>query len=141
MTAHTSPAAYDGSTAPTFAYGLTLFAGITLATVSVFQILNGIAALAKDTIFVRGINYAYEIDLTTWGWVHLVLGLIALGTGVGLVMAQGWAYVVGIIIAVISAVANFAFIPQYPLWSIIIITFNGFVIWALCATMSSDRRA
>lgn len=139
MTAHSSPAAFEGSTSTTFAYGVTLFAGVMLATVAVFQILNGIAALAKDTIFVRGVNYAYEIDLTTWGWVHLILGLIALGTGVGIVMAQGWAYVCGIIIAVISAVANFAFIPHYPLWSIVVIAFNGFVIWALCATMASDR--
>jgi hypothetical protein len=140
MTAKSSEAMYDdGSTRTSFAYGVTLFGGVMLTTVAVFQILGGIGALAKDTIFVEGVNYAYEIDLTTWGWIHLVIGVIALATGIGIVMAQTWAYMLGIMIAVLSAVANFAFIPHYPVWSIIVIAFDGLVIWALCSRIMSGN--
>ena len=139
MTAKPSEATYDGSARTSFASGVTLFGGVMLATVAVFQILSGIGALAKDTIYVDGVNYAYEIDLTTWGWIHIVIGVIALITGIGIVMAQVWAYMLGIMVAVLSAVANFAFIPHYPIWSIIVIAFDGLVIWALCTQIMSGN--
>lgn len=138
-TANSSDAMYEHSSRRSFAYGVTLFGGVMLTTVAVFQILGGIGALAKDTIFVQGVNYAYEMDLTTWGWIHLIIGVIALGTGIGIVMAQVWAYMLGIMIAVLSAVANFAFIPHYPIWSIIVIAFDGLVIWALCQRIMSGN--
>jgi len=102
-----------------------------LVTVAVFQILEGIAAIAEDDIYVTGIKYAYEIDVTTWGWVHLILGIIGVATGLGLLAGQTWARIVGISIAVIAALANFAFLPYYPLWTLLIIAFYVLVIWAL----------
>ena len=135
MTAHTSS---TYSTKSTAAYGLTTFAGVVLATVGVFQVLQGIAAIAEDEIFVRGVDYTYKLDVTSWGWIHLVLGLIAVGTGVGIVLGQVWSYVIGIVIASLNAVANFAFIPHYPVWSIVVIAFSVAVIWALCVQISGD---
>ena len=67
-----------------FAFGVTTFAGTVLTVVSIFQILQGIAAIANDQVFVRGLSYTYELDVTSWGWIHLILGLVGLGTGVGI---------------------------------------------------------
>ena len=113
----------------------TTFAAVTLVTVSIFQILQAIAAIAEDEVFVTGINYAYAIDVTTWGWIHLTLGIIALAIGLGLLADQTWARVAGIVVAVLVALANFAWLPYYPLWSILVIAFSVLVIWALTTQM------
>ena len=119
----------------TWSFGVATFAAITLVTLSIFQILQAIAAIAGDEVFVTGINYAYAIDVTTWGWIHLTLGIIALAVGLGLLAEQTWARVAGIAIAVLVALANFAWLPYYPLWSMLVIAFSVLVIWALTAQM------
>ena len=86
-------------------------------------------------MFVTGINYAYAIDVSTWGWIHLTFGIIALAVGLGLLAEQTWARVAGIVVAVVVALANFAWLPHYPLWSILVIAFSVLVIWALTAQM------
>lgn len=131
MTVRTSRSMYDGSTKGSVAYGVTVFGGVALSLVAVFQILEGISAIAKDHVYVNGIDYAYKLDVSTWGWIHLVIGLVALGTGVGILMGQVWAFILGIMIAFLSAMANFATIPHYPFWSIVVLAFDILVIWAL----------
>lgn len=111
--------------------GTTAFAGMMLATLGVFQILEGISAIANDHIYVSGIKYVYDIDVTAWGWFHLVIGIIALATGIGILMGQTWGYIVGLVVAFISAASSFAFLPFYPFWAIVIIAFDVLVIWAL----------
>jgi len=118
--------------------GGSAFAGVMLATVSAFQILEGIAAIANDNVYVRGLKYAFEIDLTTWGWIHLVLGVIGLATGIGILASQAWAYVVGIVIAFLGSLSSFAFLPYQPFWSMTIIAFDVFVIWALSSSLAHD---
>jgi hypothetical protein len=127
----TSRTEYENSTRRGWAEGGAVFAGIMLATLGVFQILEGIAAIAKDDVFVRGVNYAFEFDLTTWGWIHLLLGVVAVLTGIGLLMNQVWANILGLVIAVLSAFSSFAFLPYYPLWSLVLLGFDIFIIWAL----------
>ena len=106
-----------------------------LVTVATFQILEGIAAIAKDEVFVAGIDYVYKFDVTTWGWIHVVLGAIGLATGIGLLAGQTWARITGIALAVVGALASFAFLPYYPLWSILVIAFYILVMWALTAQL------
>ena len=118
-----------------WAFGVSTFAGVMLVTVGVFQVLEAIAALAKDDIFIRGVEYTYKVDVTTWGWVHLILGVIGIATGLGVLAGQTWARVIGIILAVVGALANFAFIPYYPIWSLLIIGFYVMVMWALSTQM------
>jgi hypothetical protein len=120
------------STSSMVVSGTSAFAGIMLCTVAVFGILQGIAAIASDKVYVDGIQYTYQFDITTWGWIHLVLGIIALGVGIGILADQSWALVAGIAITVIGALGNFAFMPYYPLWSLAIIALDVFIIWALC---------
>jgi hypothetical protein len=122
-----------------WAAGVSAFAGIVLATISVFQILEAIAALANDTVFVRGLNYTYEFDVTTWGWIHLIIGLVGLGTAAGILMGQTWGGILGILIASISMISNFLFLPYYPFWAITIIAVDVLIIWALCRHIMGDR--
>lgn len=128
--------AYATSTKGAVVSGTITFAGVMLATLAVFGILQGIAAIASDQVYVEGIAYTYELDVTTWGWVHLVIGVAALGTGIGLATGKVWAMVLGLVIALLSALANFAFMPYYPLWSLVVIAFDVFVMWALCQEIS-----
>jgi hypothetical protein len=131
---------YDASTKGLVAYGVTAFAGVMLATVGVFQILEGIAAIAKDDVYVAGLKYTFEFDITAWGWIHLLLGIIGLAVGIGILMGQTWGRLTGIMIAGLSCLSNFAFLPYFPVWSLVILAFNVFVIWALCTQMSHDAR-
>jgi hypothetical protein len=129
----------DGSSA--VAHGVTTFAGVVLAVVAVFQILDGITAIAKDTIFVHGVNYTWQFNIQTWGWIHLFIGLIALATGIGIILSQDWSYIVGVFIAVLSSISNFMFLPYYPFWSLAVISLDILVIWALCNQLAKGRPA
>jgi hypothetical protein len=127
----------DGTS--TVAYGVTTFAGALLTVVAVFQILEGITAIANDTIFVRGLNYTWQFNIQTWGWIHLIIGLVALATGIGIIMGQTWGYLVGIGIAGLSMLSSFMFMPYYPFWSLAIIALDVLIIWALCNQISNER--
>jgi hypothetical protein len=109
-----------------------IFGASLLGIVGVFGVMQGIAAVASDKVYVRGVKYAYEIDITAWGWIHIVLGALAVLIAVGLFLEWPWARYAGIAVAVLGAIANFAFIPYYPIWSIVVLAFYGLVIWALC---------
>lgn len=135
----TQPSRYDTTTSRgVVALGVTGFAGVMLCTVAVFTILEGIAAIANDEVYVRGLHYAYKLDITGWGWIHLILGIIGLAVGIGILMGQTWGRISGIVIAGLSCLANFAFLPYYPIWSMVILAFNALVIWALCVQLSAD---
>jgi hypothetical protein len=108
-----------------------IFAAAVLLTVGVFQILEGIVALANDQFYVVGREYTFEFDVTTWGWIHLLIGIILALVGGFLLTGSVWARWAGIVIAVLSMVSNFMWLPYYPFWAIVIIALNMAVIWAL----------
>ncbi|MDF5756917.1 hypothetical protein [Spongiactinospora sp. TRM90649] len=112
--------------------GFALFAAILMVTVGSFQALEGLAAVIGDQFYLRTPNYIYAIDLTAWGWTHLIIGIVVAVAGWGVLSGRLWARIVGIAAAVLSAIANFFFIPYYPVWAILIIALDVFVIWALC---------
>jgi hypothetical protein len=131
--AYPSSAARPGREASGMAVGFILFAAIMMLMVGVFQALQGLIAIFENEFYVATRNYLFEFDATTWGWIHLVIGLLVAFAGWGLLSGQTWARVVGITLAALSATANFLFIPYYPFWSLLIITLDIFVIWALTA--------
>jgi len=134
-----SSQAHDGSTRSRFAAGVAQFAGVMLSIVGVLEILQGIAAIANDTVFVRGLSYTYEFDVTAWGWIHVVVGVLAVAVGIAIVAGQTVGYLGGVAVGFLAAVANFAFMPYYPVWSLVLIAFNVLVIWALCIQLGRDR--
>jgi nitrate reductase NapE component len=115
-----------------WATGLTVFGAVMLFLVGLLDILRGIMAIAEDDVFVTTPNYVFEFDLTSWGWIHLVLGVIAAIVSIGLLRTATWARVAGVAIAGLVILANFLSLPYYPVWSVVMITISGFIIWALC---------
>ena len=113
------------------AVGWTIFASILLIMIGVFQAISGLVAIVNDTFYVVGEVWIFQFDISTWGWIHLLIGLVLALAGFFLFRGAMWARVVGIIVAAIATIANFAWLPWYPLWSVIIITVSVFVIWAL----------
>ncbi|TQC47458.1 hypothetical protein EEB14_20470 [Rhodococcus sp. WS4] len=115
-----------------------MFAAIIMVTVGFIQFCQGIAAVADDEVFVRGIDYVYKFDLTTWGWIHIVVGALVAIVGLALFTDAGWARVSAIIVAAISILANFLWLPYYPAWSLLIIALDVVVIWAV-STWNPDK--
>ena len=126
---HSSGGGYESP--PALAIGAIMFAGIMMAMSGIFSAISGLFALVKDDFYVALPNYIVEIDPTTWGYIHLGLGILVAFAGFAVISGATWARVIGIILAVLSAIANFAFIPYYPIWSIIVIAIDVIVIWAL----------
>ena len=113
---------------------LTLFAGSMMMVVGVWHALVGIAALVNDEVYVTTPQYIFKFDLTGWGWIQLRLGIVVAAAGFFVLKGMMWARVVGIVGASLSLIANFAFLPHYPIWSLLIIAFDAAVIWALATT-------
>ena len=113
--------------------GWVFFAAIMMIVLGIFGIFEGLAAIIKSGFYHVPPNYYISINATGWGWIHLIISIIVVLAGFALFQGATWARVVGIIMASISAIANFLFIPYYPIWSLLIITLDVLVIWALAA--------
>jgi hypothetical protein len=116
-----------------WAVGFIMFAGIMMIMAGFFQLFAGLVALFENEFYVATRNYLFQFDATTWGWIQLLIGLVVALAGFGVLAGRTWARVVGITLALVSAVANFAFIPYYPFWALTVIAIDIFVIWALAA--------
>jgi hypothetical protein len=113
--------------------GFVVFAGVMMMLIGTFHAFTGLAAIIENEFFVVGPKYAYELDVTAWGWLHLIFGAIVVAAGYGVFSGATWARLVGITLAAISAVGNFFFIPYQPVWAILIIALDVLVIAALTA--------
>jgi hypothetical protein len=116
-----------------WAVGFIMFAAIMMIMVGVFQALQGLVAIFENEFYVATRNYTFQFDATTWGWIHLLVGLLVAFAGWGLLSGRTWARVVAITLAVLSAIANFLFIPYYPFWALLLVSLNILVIWAITA--------
>ncbi|MER5502419.1 MULTISPECIES: hypothetical protein [unclassified Streptomyces] len=122
-----------------FRFGWTAFAAVLMIFGGAMTIFEGIAAIAKDDVFVVARDYLFRFNLTGWGWIHLILGIVILIAGCALFTGAAWARVVGIVIAGLSGLANFLWLPYYPFWALVLIAINVFIIWALCADPYKER--
>jgi hypothetical protein len=116
-----------------WAIGFTMFASIMLMISGSFQIIAGLAGIFENEFYVTTPNYFLELDASAWGWVHLIWGVLVLIGGLGLLAGSLWGRTLGVIAAAGSMLANFAFIPLFPVWSIVVIAIDIGVIWALTA--------
>jgi hypothetical protein len=130
-----TPAASRPAAQPSalWASSFAMFAGVLMILAGLWSVLAGFAAILNDEVYVTTPEYVYSFDITGWGWIHLILGALVVAAGVGVVQGATWAVVVGIVLASLSALVNFAFIPYYPVWSIVIIALDVVVIWALAS--------
>lgn len=118
----------------TLVQGVRTFAGIMLIIGGSFQAIQAIAALFRDTYLIVLPNYVFSFDLTAWGWIHLLVGAALVVIGVFLLRGQRWAQVAGIVVAGLSALINFSWLPYSPLWAVLAIAVDVLVIWALASS-------
>jgi hypothetical protein len=114
-----------------WAVGGTVFAATVLMLIGVFQAIAGLVAIIDDNFYVVTRNYTFDLDVTAFGWIHLLIGILLVFVSFGLFSRSTWAGVTAIMLAGLSAVANFFFIPYYPAWSILVIALDIWVIWSL----------
>jgi hypothetical protein len=130
-----TPMAGTQSVSP-WAHGIAVFAGVIMIVAGAFQAVEGLAGIVHDQWLVALPNYIYAFDLTLWGWLHLLVGLALLAIGIFLLRGATWARVAGIIVAVISAILNFVWLPYTPWWALLLIGIDVLVIWALATYLS-----
>jgi hypothetical protein len=112
--------------------GWVVFAGVMMILLGAFQAIEGLVALfTRDYYHVRPGGLAVHVSYTTWGWVHLIIGIAAALTGLGLLAGNLVARVLGVVFAVASAVVNMAFAAASPAWSVIVIAVDVVVIFAI----------
>ena len=149
MTESSHRATYENAT-PTSArtrgqtgwVGWVVFAGMMLVMLGVFHIIEGLVALFRDEVFLVGPKgLVVNVDYTAWGWAHVIGGALAILVGACLLAGQLWARIVAVIVAMLSAIVNMAFLPAYPVWSAILITLDVLVIWAVTVHGSEIKNA
>ncbi len=129
---HAASTASAPTRASGWVVGMAAFAATMMMVIGLFHAFSGLVALFENEIYVSGPRYVFSLDLTAWGWIHLLLGILVAAAGYAVLSGQLWGRAVGIAMATLSMMANFLFVPYYPLWSLLIITLDVFVVWALC---------
>lgn len=109
------------------------FASLMLYLAGFFHIVAGFAALINDKVYVATKESLWILDTTQWGWVHIIGGILAIVAASSLMQGHGFGRTIAVIVAMASAVINMAFIPVYPVWSILIIVMDVLVIYAVVA--------
>jgi hypothetical protein len=120
------------------ASGFTALAATLMILSGLWAFFVGITGVLQGSFYRAVPVYTFSLSVHTWGWIQLVIGAVVFAAGVCLLLGMMWARVVGVILAVVSGLANFLFLPHYPLWSIIVIALDVLIIWAL--TTSRSRR-
>ncbi len=121
----------SGDSTSGWAVGFILFAAIMMIMLGSFQAIEGLIGIFNHAFYAATPHYVYQFNTTAWGWIDLLVGAAVALAGVAVLAGQLWGRIIGIILAVLSGIANFLFMPYYPFWSMLILTLDVFVIWAL----------
>jgi hypothetical protein len=116
-----------------WAIGWTYFAAFMMIMIGAFHAIAGLVGIVDDEFYVKGREYVFQFDTSTWGWIHLILGIVVLLAGFYLLTGAVLARTIGVLMAIISALVGFSWIPWYPIWGITIVAIAVSVIWALTA--------
>jgi hypothetical protein len=114
-----------------WAAGWISFAGFMMILLGSFHAVSGLVGIFNDQFYVKGSKYIFQFDRSTWGWINLIVGIVVVLAGFGVFSGAVWARTVGVIMALVSGIAAFAWLPWYPVWAIAIIVVSVAVIWAL----------
>lgn len=120
--------------------GWVLLAGIVLLIIGFMDIIEGLVALFKKTVYVvPSQSLVVTTSYTTWGWALLIWGIVAVLAGVGLWSAKSWARWFAMVVVVINIIGLFTWLPAFPLWNIVVIALNVIVLLALTLHWSEVR--
>ncbi|QEU93313.1 DUF7144 family membrane protein [Streptomyces kanamyceticus] len=126
-----TPDRQEEPAAGTLAVATVVFSVCVLTIVGSYHVIAGFAAIIGDDFFRKPKDYAYALDVTAWGWLHLVSGMVVLAAAFTLLTGRLWARVVGVTVAGLSALESYFFAPFYPVWSVVMIALDVLVIWSL----------
>ena len=115
-----------------------VFAAALLVTVGIFNLIDGIAAIARSHIFIANAHYVIG-DLRAWGWVALILGVLQVLAAIGVLAGNQAARWFAVAVVGLNAIAQMFFIPAYPFWSLTIIAVDVVALWGLCAYGSREN--
>ena len=114
-----------------WAIGWTAFAGLTMIMMGGWWVITGLVAVTEPSFYVATADWVFKFDPTTWGWIHLLTGIVLIFAGYGVFNGSVWARTVGVIVALVAAVAAFAWLPWHPVWGVIHATMAVAIIWSL----------
>jgi len=132
------PASAGGRHAEGRGLGMVIFAAVLLAVIGFFNLLDGIAAIAKSSFFIAGAHYVVG-DLRAWGWVMTIFGAVQLLAAAGVFMGNQLARWFAVAVVALNAIGQMFFIPAYPFWSLLIIAVDIVALWGLCAYGSREN--
>lgn len=118
--------------------GWAAFAGVIMVIVGSLDALWGLGGILNDNVVVVGGHGAIVADITTWGWVHLLLGLAIALTGVGLLTGNPFARWLGVLFVTINAISQVVWFPAAPLWAFLLIVLDVVIIYQLTARWSAQ---
>jgi hypothetical protein len=121
-------------------YWMIVFAAVLLLVVGLFNVIEGIAAIARSSVFIASARYVVG-DLRAWGWVALILGVLQVLAAVGVLAGHQAARWFGVAVIGLNAIGQLFFIPAYPFWSLMIIAVDVVALWGLCAYGSREKLA
>jgi len=116
------------------------FAGILILIVGMLDFFQGLIALFRDNYYVVSSSGFIVVDLTTWGWIMLIWGVLLVLAGLGLLGGQGWARWFTIVLVSLNFIAQLGFLgnSQYPLWTLTVLGLCVIVLYALTARWSES---
>jgi hypothetical protein len=115
--------------------GSTVLAATLMMLAGLWGFFEGLVGILHQSFFTSQANYTFQWSVHSWGWLHLILGIVVFAAGACVLLGQPWAKALGIVLAVFSGIANFIFLPYYPVWAIVLIAIDIFVVWALASSM------
>ena len=124
------------------ATGWVIFAAAVMLTVGALDIIQGLAALLKETTYVipggeKSLLVTTSFD--RWGWALIIWGIVLVLAGLSLFAARSWARWFALVVVVVNGIGQLAWFPAYPLWSLLAIGLGVVVIWALTAGWRGAR--
>jgi hypothetical protein len=119
-----------------------VFAATMMLVTGVFQVVNGLGAIVRGAFYQVSPHYLFDLRPVAYGWIHLVLGVLMVACGFALYRVRTWAVVAGIVLATLTMIDQFLFLPYFPFWSVLTIAAAGFVVWSLVVVLqgNGDRR-
>jgi hypothetical protein len=122
--------------------GMLRFAGLVLGLTGIWHVVAGLVALTEQSYYRTSADrLPVHVSYTTWGWVHLLIGALAVAAGFGVIAGNRLACVVAAVLAMVSAVLNLVFIRAEPFWAVMIILLDVLVIWGVTTQAPPPRSA
>jgi hypothetical protein len=112
--------------------GWIIFAAVFMVTIGAINVIQGLAALFRDDVYWQTLNgHVLTFNVTTWGWITLIFGILLILVGVLLMQGSTFARVAGIALVSLNLIAQFSWTTLYPFWSLIAIAIDIVIIYAL----------